>query len=72
MVSKAASPRNIDGLMSGCLVLKSFKVAVKLWNQQAICVHPETLFSFQLQCQDVKQDNPCYRNQWNEQYQVHW
>ena len=29
MVSKAASPRNIDGLMSGCLVLKSFKVGSK-------------------------------------------
>ena len=29
MVSKAASPRNIDGLMFGCLVLKSFKVGSK-------------------------------------------
>jgi len=29
MVSKAASPRNIDGLIPGCLVLKSFKVGSK-------------------------------------------
>ena len=29
MVSKAASPRNIDDLMPGCLVLKSFKVGSK-------------------------------------------
>jgi hypothetical protein len=29
MVSKAASPRNIDGLMFGFLVLKSFKVGSK-------------------------------------------
>ena len=29
MVSKAASPRNIDGLIHGYLVLKSFKVGSK-------------------------------------------
>ena len=29
MVSKAASPRNIDALIPGCLVLKSFKVGTK-------------------------------------------
>ena len=29
MLSKAASPRNIDGLIPGCLVLKSFKVGSK-------------------------------------------
>ena len=74
MVSKAASPRNTVGLMSGCLVLKSFNVGskAKLLSQQEICLHLEILISFQQQYQDGKQYNPCCRNQWNGQYQVHW
>ena len=32
MVSKAASPRKISGVMSGCLYLKSFKVGSKAFE----------------------------------------
>lgn len=38
MVSKAASPRNIDGLIPGCLVLKSFKLGSKaLGSARDLC-----------------------------------
>lgn len=72
MVSKAASPRNIDGLMWGCLVLKSFKVGSKALESASDLSSSVDFAFFQLQCQDEKQDNSCCKNQWSEQFQVHW
>ncbi len=45
MVSKAESPRNIDGLMLGCLVLKSFNVGSKaLESASDLCSFGDFVF----------------------------